>query len=117
MEDKPGQSELDQLEDRLERIREAEEKNKPRHTGSGKAMSVAFRIIAELVIGIMVGTAMGWFLDDWLGTAPWLMIVFFILGFVAGLINVTRAAREMATTSSEMTPGTERKEKEHSGGT
>lgn len=109
MEDKPGQSPLDQLEDKLERVREAQEKKRPRNTGSGKAMGVAFRIIAELVISIMVGTAMGWFLDDWLGTAPWLLIVFFILGFVAGLINVSRAAGKMATTSSDTTSEAERK--------
>ncbi len=101
MEDKPGQSPLDKLESRLERVREAQEKKKPRHTGSGKAMGLAFRIIAELVIGILVGAAMGWFLDDWLGTAPWFMIVFFILGFVAGLINVYRAAGQMTTETGE----------------
>lgn len=116
MEDKPGQSELDQLENRLEKVREAQEKEKPRHTGSGKAMSVAFRIIAELVIGILVGTAIGWFLDDWLGTAPWFLIAFFILGFVAGLINVSRAAGEMATTTSDTTSETERKQRDHSSG-
>ncbi len=101
MEDKPGQSPLDELESKLERVREAQEKKRPRHTGSGKAMGLAFRIIAELVIGILVGTAMGWFLDDWLGTAPWLMILFFILGFVAGLINVYRAAGQMTTEAGE----------------
>lgn len=109
MKDKPEQSPLNKLERRLERIREAQEKAKPRYTGSGAAMGLAFRIIAELVIGILIGTAMGWFLDNWLGTAPWFMIVFFILGFVAGLINVYRAAGQMTTEAQKNSADMERK--------
>lgn len=94
MEDKPGQSPLDRLEDRLERIREAQEKEeRPERSVSGKAMGVAFRILTELIIGVVVGAAIGWFLDNWLCTAPWLMMFFFALGFVAAMTNVYRVWR------------------------
>ena len=43
-----------------------------------------------MVAGVAVGAGMGWLLDYWLGTKPWLMIVFFILGSAAGMINVFR---------------------------
>jgi len=36
------------------------------------------------------GAVIGWLLDRWLGTKPWLILVFFILGFAAGLLNVYR---------------------------
>ncbi len=94
MEDKPGQSPLDQLENKLERVRAAQEKEqRPERSVSGRAMGLAFRIVTELIIGVVVGAAIGWFLDNQLGTAPWLMICFFALGFVAAVTNIFRVWR------------------------
>ena len=47
---------------------------------------------ACLVAGVLVGAFIGWALDKWLGISPWGMIVFLLLGFAAGVINVMRAA-------------------------
>jgi ATP synthase protein I len=47
---------------------------------------------AELVAGVLVGTGIGWLLDRWLGSSPWGMVVFLLLGFAAGVFNVMRAA-------------------------
>lgn len=58
-------------------------------------MGQAFKIVAELVIGVGVGGFIGWALDRQLGTAPWLLIVFFLFGFAAGMLNVIRTARKM----------------------
>ncbi|MBX7145760.1 MAG: AtpZ/AtpI family protein [Alphaproteobacteria bacterium] len=58
--------------------------------GLGSSMALALRFAIELVAGLIVGGALGWFLDDWLGTKPWLMILFFILGFFAGMINIVK---------------------------
>ena len=55
----------------------------------------AFRIGIELVVALMVGTGIGWLLDRWWGTEPFLLLLFFFLGAAAGLLNVFRAAREM----------------------
>jgi ATP synthase protein I len=61
----------------------------------GKAMGMAFRIATDLVAGVFVGGAIGYFLDQWLGTAPILLIVFLLLGVAAGLLNSVRAAQRM----------------------
>jgi len=60
----------------------------------GKAFAMAFRFVAELVVGVGVGGFIGWALDRWLGTAPWLLVLFVALGFAAGLTNVIRAAQK-----------------------
>jgi len=41
---------------------------------------------------VLVGAGLGWLLDRWLGTTPWGLIVFLLLGFAAGVLNVMRAA-------------------------
>jgi ATP synthase protein I len=46
----------------------------------------------ELVAGVLIGAGIGWVLDKWLGITPWGMIVFLLLGFAAGVLNVMRAA-------------------------
>jgi ATP synthase protein I len=56
------------------------------------ALARGFRLSTELVAGVLVGAFIGWLLDRWLGISPWGMIVFLLLGFAAGVINVMRAA-------------------------
>jgi ATP synthase protein I len=63
--------------------------NKPTDT-SGIARG--FRLSTELVAGVLVGAFIGWLLDRWLGISPWGLIVFLLLGFAAGVLNVIRAA-------------------------
>lgn len=90
MSDPEKPSDLARLEARL---KEAESRRPPEDTRSerSKGLSFAFRIGTELVAGIAVGVGIGWALDRWLGTKPWLMIAFFVLGAAAGMMNVFRA--------------------------
>jgi len=60
----------------------------------GEAFARAFRFVAELIVGVGAGGLIGWALDRWLGTAPWLLVLFVALGFAAGLMNVIRAAQK-----------------------
>ena len=59
-------------------------------TGSGYARG--FRLSSELVGGVLVGAGLGWLIDRLLGISPWGFIVFLLLGFVAGVLNVMRSA-------------------------
>jgi ATP synthase protein I len=61
----------------------------------GAAFGQATKIAVELIVGIAVGGFIGRVLDGLLGTGPWLLILFLILGFAAGLSNVIRTARRM----------------------
>ena len=64
----------------------------PESIGSGMARGI--RLSTELVAGVLVGALIGWGLDRWLGISPWGLIVFLLLGFAAGVLNVVRAAGE-----------------------
>jgi ATP synthase protein I len=63
-----------------------------RSVSDPSAIARGFRLSTELVAGVLVGAAIGWLLDWWLRTSPWGMIVFLLLGFAAGVLNVMRAA-------------------------
>ena len=64
----------------------------PRQTADPSAFARGFRLSTELVAGVLVGAGIGWLLDRWLGISPWGLIVFLLLGFAAGVLNVMRAA-------------------------
>lgn len=88
----------DELGKRLDEVKERSAKaSAPREDAAerGNAMGQAFKIAAELVAGVGFGGFVGWALDRQFGTAPWLFVVFLILGFAAGMLNVIRTARQM----------------------
>ena len=59
-------------------------------------IGMALRLSADFVAGIVVGGAIGWGFDALLGTSPWGLIVFFLLGFAAGILSVMRTAGMIA---------------------
>ena len=61
----------------------------------GSFMGSAFKLGTELVAAVAVGTIIGFILDGWFDTKPWLIIIFFFLGAAAGMLNVIRAAKQM----------------------
>ena len=61
----------------------------------GSFMGNAFKLGTELVAAVGVGTIIGFILDSWFGTKPWLIIIFFFLGAAAGMLNVIRTANRM----------------------
>ena len=61
----------------------------------GSFMGTAFKLGTELVAAVAVGTIIGFILDNWFDTKPWLIIIFFFLGVAAGMLNVIRTANQM----------------------
>jgi ATP synthase protein I len=76
-------------ERKLQADQSAGESGSAQHRAS--AMAVGLRLSSELVAGVVVGTILGWVCDRLLSTSPWGLIVFMLLGFVAGVMNVMRS--------------------------
>lgn len=85
---------LDRLNRSLSERNERDEAAKRRSSNSSSAAGYAqaVKLSSEFIAGIAVGAVIGWLFDQWLGTSPWGLIVFLLLGFVAGVLNVLRSA-------------------------
>ncbi|MFB9268320.1 AtpZ/AtpI family protein [Bradyrhizobium erythrophlei] len=90
---------LGNLDHRLSEVRDSRRKRTDQSgTESGdsaaraSAMALGFRLSSELIAGVAVGAAIGWGFDRLLSTSPFGFIVFLLLGFVAGVVNVVRSA-------------------------
>lgn len=120
MQDRDSPPSLDDLADRLKKARGSEDPARRSEMLSpnlpGSAMGLAFRVGVELVAGVAVGAGIGYALDRWLGTTPWLMIVFFFLGAAGGMMNVYRAATGQGLAVGYRKPGDDA-EQERRGGT
>ena len=83
----------EQLKDRLKNARKKlkVEKENPQTSNIGQA----FELSTELVAAVLVGTIIGFILDNWFDTKPWLIIIFFFVGVVAGILNVIRSAKKL----------------------
>ena len=62
---------------------------------SPSGIGVAFKMSTELVSAVAVGTIIGFFLDNLFGTKPWLILIFFFVGVIAGITNVVKSAKKM----------------------
>ena len=70
-------------------------KNTNENDKKGLFMGSAFRLGTELVAAVVVGTIIGFILDNWFDTKPWFIITFFFIGVIAGILNVVRVANNM----------------------
>ncbi len=92
-----GPPSLKDLDDRLRRARAKQEEARGGGGRSGQAgqtagLGLGMRLAFDLLAGVVIGVGLGLLLDYWLGTKPWLLIVFFFLGAGAGMLNVYRTA-------------------------
>jgi ATP synthase protein I len=90
---------LGSLDHRLSAIRDSRKIGTDQPgSGSGdgaakaSAMALGFRLSSELIAGVIVGGLLGWGFDRLLSTSPFGLIVFVLLGFIAGVVNVVRSA-------------------------
>ncbi len=120
MRDKEPPPSLQDLEARLEAARKGRDEAATGRGAEGETrlagLGLAFRITTELVVGIAVGVGIGWGLDFWLGTGPWLLILFFFLGAGAGMLNMYRVVAGLGSAVGYLKPDeTERSETEDRG--
>ena len=70
-------------------------KNLIKNEEATSSIGTAFKLSTELVSAVAVGTIIGFILDTTFGTKPWLILIFFFVGVVAGIVNVFRSAKNM----------------------
>ena len=70
-------------------------KNLLKNDQSVSKIGIAFKMSTELVAAVLVGTIIGFILDNWFGTKPWLILIFFFVGVIAGILNVIKSAKNM----------------------
>ena len=79
------------LSKRIEEALSIKGKKTKKETSSNQSLVSAFsRVATELLSGLVIGAAVGWTIDRWLNTSPWFLIVFFLLGGAAGILNLWR---------------------------
>jgi len=71
------------------------QKNRYKDKVPPSSIGTAFKLSTELVSAVVVGTIIGFILDNTFGTKPWLILIFFFVGVIAGIINVFRSAKNM----------------------
>ena len=87
---------LKEISTRLEIAKKKIKKKQIKNNGSNTAsLGKALKISTELVAAVVVGTTLGFILDNWFDTRPWLTISFFFMGVAAGILNVIKSAMNM----------------------
>lgn len=84
---------MDELDERLRKARGPAVTPKQDMRVSHRETGVAYRILVDMIAGLLVGGFVGYWLDRWMGWAPWSLVVGLILGFAAGVNNAWRAIR------------------------
>ena len=86
----------DQFKTRLQIAKnKISKKNSNKKNQNSSSIGAAFKLSTELVSAVAVGTIIGFILDKTFGTKPWLILIFFFVGVVAGITNVIKSAKNM----------------------
>ena len=86
----------DQFKTRLQIAKEKLlKKNLDYKNQNSSSFGAAFKLSTELVAAVAVGTIIGFILDKTFGTKPWLILIFFFVGVIAGITNVIKSAKNM----------------------
>ena len=83
------------LETRLKIAKKKIKKEENNLNNQGSSLGIALKLSTEMVAAVLVGTIIGFILDSWFDSKPWLIIIFFFVGVIAGMTNVFRSAKNM----------------------
>ncbi len=101
MSDDPFDERLKRLEDRINAAKASRAEPPSRASAKFTASSLAWRMVTELVAGMLLGLGIGWGLDSLLGTRPVFLVLFVLLGFAAGVRVMLRTADEVRDGKAE----------------
>ena len=87
---------FDELSVRLKIAKQkASKKSLNNNKNNTSSLGAALKLSTEMVASVFVGSIIGFILDNWFDSKPWLMIIFFFVGVAAGILNVIRSAKLM----------------------
>ena len=93
---------LKEITTRLEIAKKKIKKEVMENKGTNVAsLGNALKIGTELIAAVLVGSILGFILDNWFDTKPFIMISFFFIGVAAGILNVIRSAKKMHKNSEK----------------
>lgn len=92
-----GEAHLQKRLDKLdEKLRDAKpDKGAEQEGPRGAGLAIAMRMGIEFVVAVLIGGAIGWQLDEWMGTTPFLLFIFISFGFAAGTLNIIRSGKRL----------------------
>ena len=96
----PPDARLDSLDKRLDRMQQAEAKRTAKRQPDANYQTGQL-VLSQLVGAPLGGGIVGWLLDRWLGTKPWLMLVLLFLGFAVGVWNVIRISNSSTSAARD----------------
>lgn len=101
MTEDPFSERLKRLEDRIEAAKASRTERVPTGAAKYTQSSLAWRMVTELVAGMLLGLGIGWGLDSLFGTPPAFLLIFALLGFAAGVRSMMRTADEVRNKRAE----------------
>ena len=84
---------LKDLQAQIDALRDKTQPKEVERTDDAKAMSLGMRVGTELVGTILVSGAIGYGLDRWLGTSPWILVVMLVLGMIAAFYSIYKTTQ------------------------
>lgn len=105
MSDGPDPKRLDALEERLNAKR-ARDVPGPKHENHYSDAHAGWRMVTELVVGLLLGFGIGYGLDSLFGTLPIFLVIFTLIGFAGGVRAMMKSAAEIEMKKSKLPPGT-----------
>lgn len=115
MDDDDRRARLEKLNDRLSAAR-GTPVSRPHQQEHYSQANLAWRMVIELVAGLLIGFGIGYGLDSLFGTMPFFLVLFIVLGFIAGVKTIMGSAREIQETQTAEGDGPGREEEGETGG-
>ena len=97
---------MDEIDARLKKARGTVEKPAQSSGMSHRQTGVAYRVLVDMIAGLLVGGFLGYWLDRWQGWAPYSLVAGLVLGFAAGVNNAWRAIRDYSKEAAGQSQGT-----------
>ena len=91
---------VEDIDQRLKAARGTVEKPRQSNAMSQRQTGVAYRVLVDMIAGLLLGGFLGYWLDRWLGWTPWALVSGLILGFIGGVNNAWRAIREYSAAAA-----------------